>query len=112
MIIVSLILFFTFFMFGAYVKMMASKSFLNIFNDSPFECGVSSNMSSRKSFSLPFFFFTILFLMFDMEIILILAIIFFEKTPNFMKFYFIMIFILLLSLFLEWSYGSLQWLNV
>nr|YP_009307951.1 NADH dehydrogenase subunit 3 [Myrianida brachycephala]AOR87124.1 NADH dehydrogenase subunit 3 [Myrianida brachycephala] len=79
---------------------------------SPFECGFDPTSSSRIPFSLRFFLLMVLFLVFDIEIVLLLPLpLTILNTP--MTFMFIptiyFIFILLLGLFHEWNEGSLEW---
>jgi NADH-ubiquinone oxidoreductase chain 3 len=76
--------------------------------DSPFECGVLLNQSSRKPYSLPFFIITVIFLMFDVEIILLFPIFYFYLFRLRYIFYSLIIFLLLIGIFLEWFYGSLH----
>lgn len=88
-----------------------SKKLVNL-TDHPFECGIGNKSSTRKSYSLPFFFITLLFLIFDLEIILIFFIIFFKIRLTFFLFYLLVIFFFLFSLILEWFYGSLVWIKI
>nr|YP_010950995.1 NADH dehydrogenase subunit 3 [Thienemanniella triangula]WML69336.1 NADH dehydrogenase subunit 3 [Thienemanniella triangula] len=79
---------------------------------SPFECGFDPMNSSRIPFSIRFFLITIIFLIFDVEITLILPIITMMKTSNLMHWMIsslIFFFILLIGLFHEWSQGALNW---
>nr|AHA47082.1 NADH dehydrogenase subunit 3 [Liposcelis paeta] len=93
------------------IKMFNSFKLMNLYLDFPFECGISSNYSMRKSYSLPLFFLSLIFLMFDMEIILMLPFIFlFLSIPSF-KFLILNIIILLISLFMEWYFGSFFWMK-
>nr|YP_010132035.1 NADH dehydrogenase subunit 3 [Periscepsia handlirschi]QQD89769.1 NADH dehydrogenase subunit 3 [Periscepsia handlirschi] len=81
---------------------------------SPFECGFDPKSSSRMPFSLRFFLITIIFLIFDVEIALILPIIMLIKFSNLMVLLytsFIFILILLLGLYHEWNQGMLNWSN-
>lgn len=80
---------------------------------SPFECGFDPYIISRTPFSLQFFKISIIFIIFDIEIILILPIIFSINSFNLYIFFstlFILLFILL-GLFFEWYQGSLNWIN-
>nr|WHN78751.1 NADH dehydrogenase subunit 3 [Hyalurgus flavipes] len=81
---------------------------------SPFECGFDPKSSSRIPFSLRFFLITIIFLIFDVEIALILPIILIIKFSNMMMWSMTSIFfilILLLGLYHEWNQGMLNWSN-
>nr|YP_011001008.1 NADH dehydrogenase subunit 3 [Bellardia viarum]WPN85805.1 NADH dehydrogenase subunit 3 [Bellardia viarum] len=81
---------------------------------SPFECGFDPKSSSRLPFSLRFFLITIIFLIFDVEIALILPIILIIKFSNLMMWTItsvIFIMILLLGLYHEWNQGMLNWSN-
>nr|YP_009919032.1 NADH dehydrogenase subunit 3 [Norellisoma spinimanum]QMP96625.1 NADH dehydrogenase subunit 3 [Norellisoma spinimanum] len=81
---------------------------------SPFECGFDPKSSSRLPFSLRFFLITIIFLIFDVEIALILPIIMIIKFSNLMVWTItsiIFILILLLGLYHEWNQGMLNWSN-
>nr|YP_010728417.1 NADH dehydrogenase subunit 3 [Stictochironomus akizukii]WEF49645.1 NADH dehydrogenase subunit 3 [Stictochironomus akizukii] len=79
---------------------------------SPFECGFTPFNSSRLPFSIRFFLIAIIFLIFDVEIALILPMIITFKTSNMMMWTmtnFIFILILILGLYHEWNQGSLNW---
>nr|YP_010728469.1 NADH dehydrogenase subunit 3 [Synendotendipes impar]WEF49710.1 NADH dehydrogenase subunit 3 [Synendotendipes impar] len=79
---------------------------------SPFECGFSPFNSSRLPFSIRFFLIAIIFLIFDVEIALILPMILTLKTSNLMIWTytnFIFILILIIGLYHEWNQGSLNW---
>nr|UEK21367.1 NADH dehydrogenase subunit 3 [Ligyra sp. 2017] len=81
---------------------------------SPFECGFDPSSSSRLPFSLRFFLIAIIFLIFDVEIALILPMIIIIKTSNLIPWIFTSIFfimILLLGLYHEWNQGALNWSN-
>nr|AIL54886.1 NADH dehydrogenase subunit 3 [Spirobrachia sp. YL-2014] len=81
---------------------------------SSYECGFDPKSSARIPFSLQFFLITIIFLIFDVEIILISPIPFLFKfnmiTSSLILSNFI-IFILLLGLLHEWNEGSLMWMK-
>lgn len=79
---------------------------------SPFECGFDPKKSARIPFSLRFFLLTILFLIFDIEIVLILPIITTAKSSSTSYVIWrgtIFFIILLLGLLHEWNEGSLEW---
>nr|YP_010951021.1 NADH dehydrogenase subunit 3 [Thienemanniella tusimufegea]WML69362.1 NADH dehydrogenase subunit 3 [Thienemanniella tusimufegea] len=92
--------------------LVAKKTLLDREKISPFECGFDPLSSSRIPFSIRFFLITIIFLIFDVEITLILPIISIMKTSNLLNWMFssILFFIILLvGLFHEWSQGALNW---
>nr|YP_009128626.1 NADH dehydrogenase subunit 3 [Fruhstorferiola kulinga]AJQ21616.1 NADH dehydrogenase subunit 3 [Fruhstorferiola kulinga]AMW02898.1 NADH dehydrogenase subunit 3 [Fruhstorferiola sp. DLG-2016] len=79
---------------------------------SPFECGFDPKSSARMPFSLRFFLIAVIFLIFDVEIALILPIVIIFKTSNIMiwtmsTMFFILV--LLMGLYYEWNQGALQW---
>nr|YP_009503328.1 NADH dehydrogenase subunit 3 [Leucosyrinx sp. MNHN IM 2013-19304]AXA45394.1 NADH dehydrogenase subunit 3 [Leucosyrinx sp. MNHN IM 2013-19304] len=79
---------------------------------SPFECGFDPVKSARLPFSLRFFLLAIIFLIFDVEIVLlfpILASMMRSVSLNLMFSLFIFLFILVIGLFHEWNEGSLDW---
>lgn len=79
---------------------------------SPFECGFNPLNSSRIPFSIRFFLIAIIFLIFDVEIALILPIIltsYYSEIKIWTLTNLIFIFILLIGLFHEWNQGSLNW---
>nr|YP_010580144.1 NADH dehydrogenase subunit 3 [Trichogramma pretiosum]UZS90445.1 NADH dehydrogenase subunit 3 [Trichogramma pretiosum] len=93
---------------------LSKKSFKNREKLSSFECGFDSISKSRIPFSLSFYLIAMIFLIFDVEISLILPMIKSYSIYIFMlNFNFILIFlILLIGLFLEWKEGALKWFKV
>nr|AVT44057.1 NADH dehydrogenase subunit 3 [Podagrion sp. JY-2018] len=91
--------------------MISKKMFKNREKCSPFECGFDPVSSSRKPFSLQFYLISIIFLIFDVEIALILPSI--EIQQYFMYFLnetiIIILMILLFGLYVEWKEGALKW---
>nr|YP_002317251.1 NADH dehydrogenase subunit 3 [Symphylella sp. YG-2006]ABQ01737.1 NADH dehydrogenase subunit 3 [Symphylella sp. YG-2006] len=79
---------------------------------SPFECGFEPSKSARKGFSLKFFLIAVLFLIFDVEIALIIpAPLTFNNMFMIYKLMMFLIFImiLILGLIYEWKNGMLNW---
>nr|YP_009468718.1 NADH dehydrogenase subunit 3 [Euzophera pyriella]AVA29541.1 NADH dehydrogenase subunit 3 [Euzophera pyriella] len=93
---------------------LSKKSFSDREKCSPFECGFDPKSSARIPFSLHFFLITVIFLIFDVEIALILPIIPLFKLVNFLiwfKISFFFICILLMGLYHEWNQNMLNWTN-
>nr|AVJ52389.1 NADH dehydrogenase subunit 3 [Acantholomidea porosa] len=79
---------------------------------SPFECGFDPMNSSRSPFSIHFFLIAVLFLIFDIEIAIILPIIITMKSTMTMMWIgtiLMFIIILILGLYYEWNNGMLEW---
>nr|YP_009706668.1 NADH dehydrogenase subunit 3 [Aphaena amabilis]QEP09168.1 NADH dehydrogenase subunit 3 [Aphaena amabilis] len=79
--------------------------------NSPFECGFSKLSSSRKLFSTHFFMIATIFLIFDIEISMIMPM-FSTKMTNMNEWMFsstTTIMILMLGLMHEWKTGMLEW---
>nr|AQT38654.1 NADH dehydrogenase subunit 3 [Agathymus mariae mariae] len=81
---------------------------------SPFECGFDPKSSARIPFSLHFFLITMIFLIFDVEIVLILPMILTFKMTNLIiwsKISFFFLIMLLLGIYHEWNQNMLNWTN-
>nr|QPB46190.1 NADH dehydrogenase subunit 3 [Bemisia tabaci] len=93
--------------------MMKSKAINFREKYSTFECGMDLMNSLRLPFSLHFYFISIVFLIFDVELMLILPFAFCFKLFNMMN-TFVMIYMLMLTLilgfFYEWWTGLLDWM--
>nr|YP_010586927.1 NADH dehydrogenase subunit 3 [Agria mihalyii]UZZ45795.1 NADH dehydrogenase subunit 3 [Agria mihalyii] len=95
-------------------SILSKKTIVDREKSSPFECGFDPKSSSRLPFSLRFFLITIIFLIFDVEIALILPIILIMKFSNILVWTLTsitFILILLLGLYHEWNQGMLNWSN-
>nr|YP_009434144.1 NADH dehydrogenase subunit 3 [Hycleus phaleratus]APB02797.1 NADH dehydrogenase subunit 3 [Hycleus phaleratus]ATP06061.1 NADH dehydrogenase subunit 3 [Hycleus phaleratus] len=94
------------------VSLISKKSFIDREKSSPFECGFDPKSSARLPFSLHFFMIAVIFLIFDVEITLLLPLIVSLEMSNLLNYSIIMmIFILtlLIGLFHEWNQGALNW---
>jgi NADH-ubiquinone oxidoreductase chain 3 len=79
---------------------------------SPFECGFDPSKKARIPFSIRFFLITIIFLIFDVEIALLLPLGLIHIVSNsiFVAEASIMLAIILLwGLIYEWAQGALNW---
>nr|WDA94003.1 NADH dehydrogenase subunit 3 [Apotropina sp.] len=95
-------------------SILSKKSIIDREKSSPFECGFDPKSSSRLPFSLHFFLITIIFLIFDVEIALILPMILIINYSNIMIWTLTsmtFILILLIGLYHEWNQGMLNWSN-
>nr|YP_010414512.1 NADH dehydrogenase subunit 3 [Gatzara nigrivena]URT60665.1 NADH dehydrogenase subunit 3 [Gatzara nigrivena] len=91
---------------------LSKKSFYDREKNSPFECGFDPKCSARMPFSLHFFLIAIIFLIFDVEIALLLPIMIIMKMSNMFAWMFTSMFfilILLMGLYHEWNQGALEW---
>nr|UBN08795.1 NADH dehydrogenase subunit 3 [Macropanesthia mackerrasae] len=79
---------------------------------SPFECGFDPKSSARLPFSLRFFLIAVIFLIFDVEIALLLPMTIIMLLSNLKAWTIIcatFLIILLIGLYHEWNQGSLEW---
>nr|YP_010531118.1 NADH dehydrogenase subunit 3 [Dentathalia scutellariae]UXW93340.1 NADH dehydrogenase subunit 3 [Dentathalia scutellariae] len=94
-------------------SVISKKSLFNKEKSTPFECGFNPKNSHRNTFSIQFFLIAVIFLIFDVEITLMLPLIMTMKLSNIkiwlmLAMYFCLI--LILGLLYEWKFGSLNWL--
>nr|AZH80812.1 NADH dehydrogenase subunit 3 [Caridina sp. 1 Solomon] len=93
-------------------SILAKKTILDREKSSPFECGFDPKSSARLPFSLRFFLIALIFLIFDVEITLILPLASIMSFTNIKSWIFTGVFfliILLLGLYHEWNQGALEW---
>nr|AUN45079.1 NADH dehydrogenase subunit 3 [Macrophthalmus darwinensis] len=91
---------------------LAKKTISDREKNSPYECGFDPKGSARLPFSLRFFLIAVIFLIFDVEIALLLPIASTLNLTNIFSWLFtsmIFLFILLLGLYYEWLQGALEW---
>nr|WVH38360.1 NADH dehydrogenase subunit 3 [Carausius morosus] len=92
--------------------MISKKSINDREKSSPFECGFDPKSSSRTPFSLKFFLIAVIFLIFDIEIALMLPMIPIMVKLNMTQWMLTtmtFITILTLGLYHEWYQGALMW---
>nr|YP_009652903.1 NADH dehydrogenase subunit 3 [Andrena chekiangensis]QCG69816.1 NADH dehydrogenase subunit 3 [Andrena chekiangensis] len=81
---------------------------------SPFECGFNPLSSPRMPFSIQFFLITLMFLIFDIEIMLIvpiLPLLKFKMMLSTKLMFSLVIMTLIISLWIEWMSSYLEWIN-
>nr|QZK21278.1 NADH dehydrogenase subunit 3 [Amitermes sp. ANIC 0017] len=81
---------------------------------SPFECGFDPKNSARLPFSSRFFLIAVIFMIFDVEIALLLPMPITMMTSNIKSWLIIssvFLMILIIGLYHEWNQGSLEWSN-
>ena len=82
---------------------------------SSFECGFEHHSLSRVPFSLRYFFLTLIFLLFDLEIVLIMflpSLLFSSSFVFSILVLGVFIIFLYIGLIYEWQDGSLEWVNL
>uniref|UniRef100_UPI0030E4A08A NADH dehydrogenase subunit 3 n=1 Tax=Poecilochirus davydovae TaxID=3128885 RepID=UPI0030E4A08A len=93
--------------------LMSKKSFMDKEKTTPFECGFDPYLMTRTPFSLRFFKIAIIFLIFDIEIVLILPLPLLNTSMNsmYLASSMMIISIILMGLLYEWNQGSLDWMK-
>nr|YP_010827540.1 NADH dehydrogenase subunit 3 [Sinocentrus brevicornis]WFD60959.1 NADH dehydrogenase subunit 3 [Sinocentrus brevicornis] len=94
------------------LTMMSKKSINDMQKMSPFECGFNPLSNKRMPFSIHFFMIAIIFLIFDVEIVIIMPMVTTMKFTM-IKYWsmtsILFIMILILGLYYEWYNGLLNW---
>nr|YP_010952911.1 NADH dehydrogenase subunit 3 [Empoascanara defecta]WMQ52354.1 NADH dehydrogenase subunit 3 [Empoascanara defecta] len=100
------------FIIASLITLINKKSICDSQKSSPFECGFNPMTYKRLPFSIHFFLIAVIFLIFDIEIIIILPMILTLKSSqlsNWLMTSTIFILILILGLYHEWINGMLNW---
>nr|AIW64898.1 NADH dehydrogenase subunit 3 [Ictinogomphus sp. MT-2014] len=95
-------------------SLLSKKMILDREKTSPFECGFDPFMTARIPFSLRFFLIAVIFLIFDVEIALLLPMmmVLYESSISvWTTVSMIFLLILLIGLYYEWFQGALEWTN-
>nr|YP_009630631.1 NADH dehydrogenase subunit 3 [Etisus anaglyptus]QBR55189.1 NADH dehydrogenase subunit 3 [Etisus anaglyptus] len=93
-------------------SILSKKTILDREKNSPYECGFDPKGSARLPFSLRFFLIAVIFLIFDVEITLLLPIASTLHITNIFSYMLtatLFLSILLLGLYYEWKQGALDW---
>nr|YP_002734951.1 NADH dehydrogenase subunit 3 [Coptosoma bifarium]ABZ01988.1 NADH dehydrogenase subunit 3 [Coptosoma bifarium] len=92
--------------------LISKKSNMDREKSSPFECGFNPMKSAREPLSVQFFLLAVLFLIFDVEIAIILPVIIDTKwamTSVWITSITMFVVVLILGLYHEWKNGMLEW---
>nr|QLY90146.1 NADH dehydrogenase subunit 3 [Erpobdella testacea] len=91
--------------------------FLRSYNDryksSPFECGFDPYSNARIPFSTRFFLLAIIFIVFDIEVVLLMPsplLIDLSMNTSFLMIFMMLMLILFIGLIHEWNEGSINWI--
>nr|WRQ18270.1 NADH dehydrogenase subunit 3 [Onukigallia onukii] len=94
------------------ISLISKKSMIDLQKLTPFECGFNPMSNKRLPFSIHFFLIAVIFLIFDIEIIIIMPMIMsmkFTIIKMWLLSSLILIVILLMGLYNEWYQGMLNW---
>nr|YP_009328037.1 NADH dehydrogenase subunit 3 [Trachelus tabidus]APC92680.1 NADH dehydrogenase subunit 3 [Trachelus tabidus] len=93
---------------------ISKKKMMDREKSSPFECGFDPISSPRTPFSLRFYLISIIFLIFDIEIVILFPLIpsMWFSNPMIWIFMFLIFSVLLIwGVYIEWNDGSLYWMK-
>nr|AFU50188.1 NADH dehydrogenase subunit 3 [Prioninae sp. MJTNT-2012] len=112
MAIMSIIILIITFAMIILVNLISKKTFNDREKSSPFECGFDPKAPARLPFSLQFFLIAIIFLIFDVEITLLLPMIVSLNISSMVCYPMVVLFFLIIllgGLLHEWNQGALDW---
>lgn len=96
------------------LNLISKKTFYDREKNRPFECGFDPKNFARLPFSLHFFLIAIIFIIFDIELTLLLPIIIIKNISNYWTISLtltIFIIILIIGIYHETNQGALNWSN-
>ena len=94
------------------IEGLSQKSFSEEEKASPFECGFLPQKPARSPFSVHFFLLAILFLVFDIELVLLFPWLLLKLAlPAGQSAFFFTLLLLLLGLLYEWNAKILEWID-
>nr|BDQ43757.1 NADH dehydrogenase subunit 3 [Metaphire communissima] len=91
---------------------LAARSTEDREKSTPFECGFDPKNTARIPFSMRFFLLAIIFIVFDIEIVLLMPIptmLMTSYNSHIILTYSVFIIVLIVGLIHEWNEGSLDW---
>nr|AXS66126.1 NADH dehydrogenase subunit 3 [Chrysomeloidea sp. 8 KM-2017] len=94
------------------LNLVSKKTFMDQEKSSPFECGFDPKTYARTPFSIQFFLIAMIFLIFDVEIALLIPLIKTLHNSSMISFSMVsisFILILIIGLIHEWKQGALNW---
>nr|UEK25917.1 NADH dehydrogenase subunit 3 [Hemigrapsus takanoi] len=112
MLMISIITFTISYVVMTLATLLSKKTIMDREKNSPYECGFDPKGSARLPFSLRFFLIAVIFLIFDVEITLLLPVASTLNMTNIFSWLFtslMFLLILLLGLYYEWSQSALEW---
>nr|YP_011036673.1 NADH dehydrogenase subunit 3 [Stroggylocephalus agrestis]WRK21277.1 NADH dehydrogenase subunit 3 [Stroggylocephalus agrestis] len=94
------------------IMFVSKKEMFELQKSSSFECGFNPMFNKRMPFSICFFLISVIFLVFDIEIIILLPMVISSKLcilKYWMLTFMLFILILIMGLYHEWFNGMLNW---
>nr|ARH54305.1 NADH dehydrogenase subunit 3 [Curculionidae sp. 4 AH-2016] len=110
----SLLIFIVLFALIMILNFCSKKTFYDREKTSPFECGFDPKNLARLPFSMQFFLIAVIFVIFDVELTLLLPTITILKTSNLINLSLSLnffIYILIIGIFHEQNQGTLNWVK-
>ena len=93
-------------------KIFSIKKILDRELQSPFECGFSTFREHRLTFSLHFFIVALIFILFDVELIILFPLtmeVIFRHSLTVQIIFICFLLLLTIGLYREWDQGALEW---